>query len=81
MRFVLSIVLFAFSVPTMAAGVNPDSVQAQTAATAKTEGQQETEEPKICKRIDSTESRIRAKKVCMTAQQWKEFDDANRLAR
>jgi hypothetical protein len=36
----------------------------QTGATTK-------DERKICRRVDATESRLAAKRVCKTAQEWK----------
>jgi hypothetical protein len=41
----------------------------QSAQTAKAD---DSADKKICRRIDATESRLNSKKVCLTAEQWKQ---------
>jgi hypothetical protein len=44
------------------------------AAPATTSAPKAKEERKICKRVDMTGARTAAKKVCMTAEQWRKAD-------
>ena len=77
MRTVLMLALAAFSAPVFAqnngqaAPVTVDGAQ-QAGQNAKTE---DPADHKICKRVVATESRLGAKKVCLTAQQWKDRED------
>lgn len=79
MRIALMAVLVAVSTPAFAgdnpktASVDGQAAEAQT-QTAKTE---DPGERIICKRIDATESRLGAKKVCLTANQWKQREREN----
>ena len=43
-----------------------------TAAPSQSAAEAPKSERKICKREDATESRLGAKRVCLTAEQWKE---------
>ena len=77
MRIALMAVLVAFSTPALAGNADTkapsaDAPAAPTAAQApKPEDQAER---KICKRIDASESRMAAKRVCLTEEQWKQHD-------
>ena len=51
-----------------------DTPAAVAPATDATAAEAPKEEKKICKREASTESRLGAKKVCLTAAQWKARD-------
>ena len=80
MRAALMAVLVAVSGPVFAspgdtAAPAADLPTAQESAeTAKVE---EPLEKKICKRIDAANSRLNSKKVCLTAEQWKQRDEAD----
>ena len=39
--------------------------------------EQPKEEPKICRRIESTETRLGSKKLCLTAREWKKRGDSD----
>ena len=52
------------------------TTQASTPAAA-VEAQAPKEEKKICKREAATESRLGAKKVCLTAAQWRARDNGD----
>jgi hypothetical protein len=75
MRIALMAVLFAVSTPAFAAtdpktATTVDGNAAQPATqSAKTS---DAAEKKICKRIEASESRLGAKKVCLTEEQWKQ---------
>jgi hypothetical protein len=77
MRIALIAVLVAFSTPAFAGNADTktpsvDAAAAQTALQApKAEDQTER---KICRRIDTSESRVAAKRVCLTEEQWKQRD-------
>jgi hypothetical protein len=75
--------LFAAAAPAHAAGDAPLNTQAQApsdqasdtaAAPAEAARPAAPEERKICRMIDSSESRLGGKKVCMTAAQWKKAE-------
>ena len=80
MRIALMAVLVAISTPAFAGDATPkpqtvDGQATQTAAQPTT-----TEDPaerKICRRMEASESRVAAKKVCLTAEQWKQRDREN----
>ena len=78
MRMVLMLALVAFSAPVCAADNNgqaaPVSVDGgqQATQTAKSD---DSADRKICKRVQATESRLGAKKLCLTAKQWKDRED------
>ncbi|NUR45139.1 MAG: hypothetical protein HOP91_03135 [Sphingomonas sp.] len=80
MRIALMAVLAAVSTPAFAGDGTPkaqtvDGQATQTAAQPTTaEGPAER---KICRRIEASESRVAAKKVCLTAEQWKQRDREN----
>jgi hypothetical protein len=72
--------LFAAAAPAWAAGDPPQQAQQasapsdqanDTAAQPTEAAKPAKEERKICRMIDSSESRLGATKVCMTAAQWK----------
>jgi hypothetical protein len=72
--------LFAAAAPAVAAGDTPQASQtaqapsdqaSDTAAAPAEAAKPKPEERKICRMMDSSESRLGAKKVCMTAAQWK----------
>ena len=79
MRTVLMFALVAFSAPvgaqnnSQAAPASIDGTQ-QAAQNAKVP---EAADAKICKRIQATESRLGAKKVCLTAKEWKDREQEN----
>jgi hypothetical protein len=62
----LSVLLLATET---AAATPAQATQAQTSAETKSE-------KKICKREQATESRLGSKRICLTAQQWRERQDA-----
>ena len=77
MRIALMAVLVAFSTPALAGNSDTkapsvDAAAAQTAPQAP-KGEDQTER-KICRRIDASESRVAAKRVCLTEEQWKQRD-------
>lgn len=80
MRIALMAVLVAISTPAYAGDATPkapsvDGQATQTTAQPKTAENQA--ERKICKRIEASESRVAAKKICLTAEQWKQRDLEN----
>ncbi|HEX4739390.1 MAG TPA: hypothetical protein VH331_17720 [Allosphingosinicella sp.] len=72
----------AAATPALAAGAPPQqaqsagapSDQANDTAAAPAEAAKPKEEHKICKRVNGSEARLGAQKVCMTAEQWKKAD-------
>lgn len=58
----------AIAVPTLPA------VAAGNSAAAAQPAAEKAETAKICKKFDMTGSRTRARKLCLTAEQWKKFD-------
>jgi hypothetical protein len=75
MRIALMAVLVAFSAPALAgtADTKAPSVDAQAAQTTPQAPKAEDQaERKICKRIDASESRVAAKRACLTEEQWKQ---------
>jgi Ni/Co efflux regulator RcnB len=80
MRVALMAVLIATSAPAFAtqgettAPATGAQASQQSVQTAKAD---DSADKKICKRIDATESRLNAKKVCLTAEQWKRRDEEN----
>jgi hypothetical protein len=60
----------ALSVLFLAAG--SDTAAAATTATVPQATEALKAERKICKREDATESRLAAKRVCLTADQWRD---------
>jgi hypothetical protein len=79
MRIALMAVLVAVSTPAFAGdGTKVPSVDAQAPQTnAQAAKSEEPAEKVICKRIDATESRLGAKKVCLTEEQWKQREREN----
>jgi len=69
MRFVLLAALLV-STPSIAADMKTPSGAEETTSNGSAEPQ-EKEEKKVCKRIAATESRMAAKRICMTAADWK----------
>jgi hypothetical protein len=72
--------LFAAAAPAYAAGDPPQQTQqaaapsdqaGDTAAQPTEAAKPAKEERKICRLVDTSESRLGAQKVCMTAAQWK----------
>ena len=49
----------------------PSDQASDTAAQPTEAAKPKAEERKICRMMDSSESRLGAKRVCMTAEQWK----------
>jgi cell envelope opacity-associated protein A len=47
--------------------------KAANEATATAEAPAPVEEKKICKRMEATESRVSAKRICKTAAEWKKY--------
>lgn len=77
MRIALMTVLVALSTPALATEpvVKPSSVDGPVAApSTQTPKGEEIAERKICRRIDASESRLGAKTVCLTEEQWKKRD-------
>lgn len=77
MRIALIAVLVAFSTPAFAsnADTKTPSVDAAAAQAAPQSPKAEDQtERKICRRIDASESRVAAKRVCLTEEQWKQRD-------
>jgi len=77
MRVALMTVLFALSTPALATEpvAKTSSVDAPVAQpAAQTPKGEEVSERKICRRIDASESRLGAKTVCLTEDQWKKRD-------
>jgi hypothetical protein len=77
MRIALMAVLVAFSTPALAgnADTKAPSVDAQAAqTTSEAPKAEDPAERKICRRIDASESRMAAKRVCLTQEQWKQRD-------
>jgi hypothetical protein len=77
MRVALMTVLFALSTPALATEpvAKTSSVDAPVAQpAAQTPKGAEVSERKICRRIDASESRLGAKTVCLTEDQWKKRD-------
>jgi hypothetical protein len=76
--------LFAAAAPAYAVGETPqkpaeapsDQASDTAAAPAETAKPQvaRPEDRKVCRTIDASESRLAAKRVCMTAEQWKHSD-------
>ena len=72
--------LFAVAPAFAATGETPQKTQAAEApsdqsndtAAAPTEAAKPKTEHKICRMLDGSESRLGAKRVCMTAAQWKQ---------
>ena len=73
MSFLLGVLLLVSGdVPTDSANSTPPAAQAPSQqATAEME-KADGGEKKICKREESTESRLGGKRVCLTAEQWRE---------
>jgi hypothetical protein len=67
--FVLSAALLISS--PLYANENETSVSPEISQPMTSTSVERPKEKKICKRIESTESRLGAKKVCLTAEQWK----------
>ena len=57
----------AMIVPAFSAQAAANATQAAPAAAEKVE-------TKICKKLETTGTRLRARKLCLTADQWKKFD-------
>jgi hypothetical protein len=73
MRSALAAALIILASPSLA----NDDPQPQAATEVSATGEidkKAAEERKVCKRIQSTESRLGAKKVCMTKAQWREYE-------
>lgn len=80
MRVALMALLVAVSGPVLASPGETATPATDTQAAEQPAETTKTEEPvekKICKRIDAANSRLNSKKVCLTAQQWKQRDDAD----
>jgi hypothetical protein len=72
MRTAFAVVLIAFAAPALANNPQPQ-LATQVPEAAETD-KKVAEERKVCKRIQATESRLAAKKVCMTKAQWREYE-------
>jgi hypothetical protein len=74
--------LFAAATPVLAAGDTPQANQtaapsdqaSDTAAAPAEAAKPKSEERKICRRIDASQSHLGARTVCMTAAQWKHYE-------
>ena len=73
MRNAFAVALLACAAPALANNPQPQPAT-QVAPSPAEPGKKVAEERKVCKRIQSTESRLAAKKVCMTKAQWREYD-------
>jgi len=75
MRIALMAMVAALSTPAFAQDASPkaptvDAPAAQSAS--QTPKSEDLAERKICKRIESSESRLAAQRVCLTQEQWKQ---------
>lgn len=69
------LVTAAFAVSLPAACASPTTPREQRiAAAAEKPSIQKTDERKICKTVNTTGSRLGAKRVCMTREQWKKVE-------
>jgi hypothetical protein len=59
--------------PAAAGSTAPDG---QPAVASPSQASRSQEAPKICRYIDSTESRMKRQRLCYTSEQWKKFDEA-----
>ena len=71
-----ALLLFASAAPAMAADPasppsNESSVAVGTPAPAHSTKASPDEPKKICRNIETTSSRLKAKKVCLTREQWR----------
>ena len=69
MRFALLSVALMLSAPALANNEAATTAEAPQSVSAVAD--QPNEERKICKRFAASESRLGAKKICLTAEQWK----------
>jgi hypothetical protein len=74
MRSAFVILLVAASSPVLASPSEGASSSMGAAATPTEQISKaaDVDDRKICKRIDATESRLSSKKLCLTAEQWKQ---------
>jgi hypothetical protein len=79
MRIALITLLTAVSAPSFAAGTDTKvpSVDANPQQAAQPVKAEDQAEKKICKRIEASESRLGAQRVCLTREQWKQRDAEN----
>jgi len=80
MRIALMAVLVAVSTPAFAGDATPKAQSVDGQATQTSSQATTAEDPaehKICKRIEASESRVAATKVCLTKEQWKQRDLEN----
>jgi len=80
MRMVLMAALIACSAPAFASASDskaPPAAVDTTRPATQTASAEDPANQKICKRVVATESRLAAKKLCLTAEQWKERDEEN----
>jgi hypothetical protein len=79
MSFLLGVLLLVSGdIPTDSVTTTPSAAQGQTPATAAGAEKAGKEEKKICKREESTESRLGGKRICLTAEQWRRVAQGGR---
>ena len=72
MSFLLGVLLLVSGgVPTDSANSTPPAAQSPAQQAAPDSDKVDKGERKICKREESTESRLGGKRICLTAEQWK----------
>jgi hypothetical protein len=77
MRIALLALLVTFST-TAFASENPGKAAGDaTPQTAQSTKNEALADQKICRRIDASESRLASKRVCLTAEQWKQRDESS----
>jgi hypothetical protein len=78
MRLAFMAAVIALSTPAFATTGDNSQVPNTSADAVQQPSQNATADAqvdrKICRRIDATESRLAAKKLCLTAEQWKQRD-------
>ena len=77
MRFALLSLAVIVASPALAK--NPDESNGQTAPASASSTEKAPKEKKRCRKIEGeTGSRVSGKRVCLTAEEWKQFDRENR---
>ena len=76
MRFTL--LSFALVIASPALAKTTDEASNQTSQAPAAAPDKAAKETKRCRPLDTTGTRVAKKKVCMTAEQWKEFDRQSR---
>ena len=71
MSFLLGVLFLVSGTQSQEATSAPANTQAPAQAATAGAEKAEKSEKKICKREESTESRLGGKRICLTAEQWK----------